>query len=153
MQQSPLPEDRMVTEDKLSRGALIITNLSEDDGLKLKEEQTERRKRLIIIGIDRTNDVCYGSVLINTRMHYSTTMPTEYIATQYLLAQKFYPAFLVYDSYVDCGQIFAIPMSKLLAGEYYGVLNDADEKGIFDVLETTTTLSTKIKKRFGIRRR
>lgn len=57
------------------------------------------------------------------------------------------------DRYVDCGVLFAFPMDKLLTGEYYGLLTENDKTGLFDVLETTDTLSTKQKKRFGIRRR
>ena len=38
-------------------------------------------------------------------------------------------------------------------GEYFGTLSEQDKHGIFEILETTETLSTKLKKRFGIRRR
>ena len=76
-----------------------------------------------------------------------------YLLSQYLLTQKNYPSFLKYDSYVDCGMIFAIPVEKLLSGEYYGVLTDEDREMIFDILETTDTLTTKEKKRYRIRRR
>lgn len=48
---------------------------------------------------------------------------------------------------------FAIPIEKLLKGEYYGKLTEEDQCNLFDILETTETLSTKQKKRFGIKRR
>lgn len=58
-----------------------------------------------------------------------------------------------YDSYVDCGVLFSIPFDKLKKGSFYGILNDYDRQRIFDILETTDTLSTKDKKRYGIKRR
>lgn len=41
----------------------------------------------------------------------------------------------------------------MLKGEYFGILSEQDKQGIFEILETTDTLSTKHKKRFGIRLR
>lgn len=61
-----------------------------------------------------------------------------------------YPEFLKYDSYVDCGMLFSIPLEKLMEGEYFGSLTDSDLQGIFDILKTTETLTNKEKKRFGI---
>lgn len=58
-----------------------------------------------------------------------------------------------YDSYVDCAGIIPCSTEKLLSGEYFGELNDNDRKCIWDILETTDTLTTKQKKRFGIKRR
>lgn len=75
------------------------------------------------------------------------------MSTQYLLHQKDYPEFLKYDSFVDCAMLFSIPLEKLMDGEYFGTLTEADLKGIFDILETTETLTTKEKKRYGIKRR
>ena len=66
------------------------------------------------------------------------------------LHQTDYPEFLKYDSYVDCGMLFSIPLEKLMEGEYFGSLTDSDLQGIFDVLKTTETLTNKEKKRFGI---
>ncbi|MBR6279421.1 MAG: hypothetical protein IKR41_11805, partial [Bacteroidales bacterium] len=69
------------------------------------------------------------------------------------LKQKNYPEYLDYDSYVDCGVLFAISFDTLKSGEYYGTLNANDTAAIFDILETTKAISTKDKKRFNIRRR
>ena len=72
---------------------------------------------------------------------------------QYKLTQENYPEFLDYDSFADCGMLFSIPIGKLQVGEYFGKLNEGDMKNLFDILETTETLSTKQKKRYGIKRR
>ncbi len=64
--------------------------------------------------------------------------------------QTDYPEFLKYDSFVDCGMLFSIPLKKLMEGEYFGTLTSQDLQGIFEVLKTTETLTNKEKKRFGI---
>lgn len=153
MQKAFVAEQRKVTNERLEIGALILTILSGEDGLVLKDGRTEKPKRIILIGVDRDNGVCYGSVLVNTDMNPRANYSEEYLTAQYLLSRESYPEFLRYDSFVDCGVVFAIPIEKLVKGEYYGKLTEEDRRNLFDILETTETLSTKQKKRFGIKRR
>ena len=153
MQEAFKAEQRKVTVERLEVGALILTVLSGEDGLVFKDGRTEKPKRLIIIGVDKDNEVCYGSVLVNTDMNPRANYSEEYLTAQYMQKQENYPEFLRYDSYADCGVLFAIPIEKLLNGEYYGKLTDDDKINLFDILETTETLSTKQKKRFSIKRR
>lgn len=153
MQEAYKADSRKVTADRLEVGALILTVLSGEDGLVFKDGRTEKPKRLVIIGVDKDNDVCYGSVLVNTDMNPRANYSEEYLIAQYMLSQEAYPEFLRYDSFADCGVLFAIPIEKLLKGEYYGKLTEEDQRNLFDILETTETLSTKQKKRFGIKRR
>ena len=54
LQDSYLSNERAVTDKKIVPGALILTILSTDDGLVLKN-RTSKPKRLIIIGVDRKN--------------------------------------------------------------------------------------------------
>lgn len=61
LQQEFLKKARKVTDERIEIGALITTILSEEDGLKLKH-RTEKPKKLVIIGVDRVNEVCYGSI-------------------------------------------------------------------------------------------
>lgn len=153
LQTAYLADQRKVAEERLEIGALIRTVLSVEDGLVFKNGRTEKPKRLVIIGIDKENGVCYGSVLVNTNQNPRASYSEEYLTAQYMLNQENYPEFLDYDSFADCGVLFSIPISKLLSGEYFGKLNEADLKNLFDILETTETLSTKQKKRYGIKRR
>ena len=146
-------KEHEVTEERLVRGALILTILSEDDGLTFNNGRTSKPKRLVVIGIDKRQELCYGSVLVNTKMNPKASYSDEFLSAQYLLQQKNYSDFLDYDSFVDCGVIFSIPLQKLKSGTYYGLLNEEDLSSIMDILETTDTLSTKQKKQFGIRRR
>ena len=46
--------------------------------------------------------------------------------------------------------LFSIPLEKLMKGEYFDTLTDSDLHGIFDILKTTETLTSKEKKIFGI---
>ena len=146
-------EYRTVTPEKLEVGALIETVLGEDDGLVFKNGRHLKPKKLIVIGVDKETGTCYGSVLVNTNMNPKANYSEPYLAAQYLLKQENYENFLRYDSFVDCGEVFSFSIDKLLSGEYFGTLNEQDKQGIFEILETTDTLSTKLKKRFGIRRR
>lgn len=153
MQEAYKAEQHKVTVERLEIGSLILTVLSGEDGLVLKDGRSEKPKRLIIVGVDKDNRVCYGSVLVNTDMNPRANYSDEYLTAQYLLSQENYPEFLRYDSFADCGMLFTIPIEKLLKGKYYGKLTKDDLHNLFDILETTETLSTKEKKRFGIRRR
>ena len=146
-------EYRTVTPEKLEVGALIETILGEDDGLVIKNGRQSKPKKLIIVGVDKEAGTCYGSVLVNTNMNPRANYSEPYLAAQYLIKQEEYERFLRYDSYVDCGEVFSFSISKLLNGEYFGKLTEEDLQGVFDILETTDTISTKVKKRFGIRRR
>ena len=131
LQKSYLDNLRKVTEDKLEIGSLV-------------------RKKLVIIGVDKEKKVCYGSVLVNTKMSPKAAYSDSFLSAQYLLHQTDYPEFLKYDSFVDCGMLFSIPLKKLMEGEYFGTLTSQDLQGIFEVLKTTETLTNKEKKRFGI---
>lgn len=80
-------------------------------------------------------------------------LQAEYLRQQRQVKCESYPEFLDYDSYVDCGELFSIPIERLKQGEFFGFLNDEDRKEIFNLLETSDIFSTKQKKRYGIRRR
>ena len=153
LQANYLAKEREVTDERIQQGALILTVLSEEDGMVFKNGRTGKPKRMIIIGVDTANDICYGSVLVNTKMSPKSRFSDEYLSAQYMLSQKDYPEFLDYDSYADCGELFSISIRKLKQGVYFGILKDKDMRGVMDILETTDTLSTKQKKRFGIKRR
>jgi hypothetical protein len=146
-------QQREVTDDRIAVGSLIRTILSETDGLTFKDGRKEKPKRLIVIGVDREIALCFGSVLVNTKPSPKADFSEEYLTAQYELKQKDYPEFLKYNSYVDCGELFSIPIERLKQGEFYGFLTDADREGIFNILETSDIFSTKEKKRYGIHRR
>ena len=153
LQAEYLRQQRQVTDERIAVGALIRTMLSETDGLVFKNGRTEKPKRLVVIGVDHEQALCFGSVLVNTKLNPKAQYSAEYLSAQYELKQKDYPEFLQYNSYVDCGELFSISIEKLKQGEFFGFLNDEDCKGIFDILETSDIFSTKQKKRYGIRRR
>ena len=150
LQKAYLDNLRQVTEEKLEIGSLIRTIISIDEGLVFKDGRKQKPKKLVIIGVNKVNKVCYGSVLVNSKMSPKAAYSASFLSAQYLLRQSDYPDFLKYDSYVDCGMLFSIPLEKLMDGEYFGTLTDDDLKGIFDILKTTETLTNKEKKRFGI---
>ena len=153
LQAEYLRQQREVTDERIAVGALIRTVLSEADGLTFKDGRKEKPKRLVVIGVDRQNALCFGSVLVNTKMNPQAQYSAEYLTAQYELKQENYPEFLDYNSFVDCGELFSIPIERLKQGEFFGFLSDADREGIFHILETSDIFSTKQKKRYGIHRR
>lgn len=58
---------RQVTEDKLSIGSLVRTVISVDEGLVFKDGRKQKPKKLVIVGVDKEKEICYGSVLVNTK--------------------------------------------------------------------------------------
>ena len=153
LQTEYLRQQRQVTDERIAVGALIRTMLSETDGLVFKNGRTEKPKRLVVIGVDHEQALCFGSVLVNTKLNPKAQYSAEYLSAQYELKQENYPEFLDYNSFVDCGELFSIPVERLKQGEFFGFLTDEDRNGIFDLLETSDIFSTKQKKRYGIRRR
>ena len=153
LQAEYLHQQRQVTDERIAVGALIRTMLSETDGLVFKNGRTEKPKRLVVIGVDHQQALCFGSVLVNTKLNPKAQYSAEYLSAQYELKQENYPEFLDYNSFVDCGELFSIPVERLKQGEFFGFLTDEDRNGIFDLLETSDIFSTKQKKRYGIRRR
>lgn len=151
LQKSYLENIRKVTEEKLGIGCLIRTVISIEEGLVFKDGRKQKPKKLVIIGVDKVKKICYGSVLVNTKMSPKAAYSPSFLSAQYLLHQSDYQDFLKYDSYVDCGMLFSIPLEKLLHGEYFGTLLEKDLNGIFDILRNTETLTNKEKKRFGIK--
>lgn len=146
-------QQRKVTDDRIAVGSLIRTILSENDGLTFKDGRKEKPKRLVVTGVDRDTALCFGSVLVNTKPSPKAEYSAEYLMAQYELKQEDYPEFLQYNSYVDCGELFSIPIEKLKQGEFFGFLTESDREGIFNILETSDIFSTKEKKRYGIHRR
>jgi hypothetical protein len=153
LQAEYLRQQRQVTDERIAVGALIRTMLSESDGLVFKNGRTEKPKRLVVIGLDHEQALCFGSVLVNTKLNPKAQYSAEYLSAQYELKKENYPEFLDYNSFVDCGELFSIPIERLKQGEFFGFLTDEDRNGIFDLLETSDIFSTKQKKRYGIRRR
>lgn len=143
---------RTVTTEKLKPGALIITYFT-DEEIVIRDGRKKKPKKLIIIGYDKNTDTYYGSIFVNTNENPKADFSEEFKASQYLLRKENYDDFLRYDSFVDCAQIIPCSKEKLLSGEYYGELNEEDHKNVWEILETTDTLNTKQKKRYGIRRR
>ena len=150
LQQEYLAQLRKVTKEKIKKGSLIRTILSQKDGLNLTDGRKEKPKLIVIVGYDNENDVYYGSVLVNTNMNPRAAYSDEYLQAQYMLKKEDYPEFLSYDSYADCGVLFPVSLEKLLSGEYFGELNKTDLKGICNILINTDTISAKNKKRFGL---
>lgn len=58
LQASFREKEQKVTDDRLQPGALILTVLSEEEGLVFKNGRSEKPKRMVLIGVDKLNE--YG---------------------------------------------------------------------------------------------
>ena len=77
LQKNYLDNLRKVTEEKLEIGSLVRTVISIEEGLVFKDGRKQKPKKLVIIGVDKVKKVCYGSVLVNTKMMVSTSNPSH----------------------------------------------------------------------------
>lgn len=75
LQKTYLDNLRKVTEDKLEIGSLVRTVISIEEGLVFKDGRKQKPKKLVIIGVDKVKKVCYGSVLVNTKMSPKELIP------------------------------------------------------------------------------
>lgn len=157
LQAEYLRQQRQVTDERIAVGALIRTMLSETDGLVFKNGRTEKPKRLVVIGVDHEQALCFGSVLVNTKLNPKAQYSAEYLSAQYELKQENYPEFLDYNSFVDCGELFSIPVERLKQGEFFSLPTSFQPSAISlqpsDLRPLSDIFSTKQKKRYGIRRR
>ena len=88
LQAEYLRQQRHVTDERIAVGALIRTILSEADGLVFKNGRTEKPKRLVVIGVDHEQALCFGSVLVNTKLNPKAQYSAEYLSAQYELKQE-----------------------------------------------------------------
>ena len=87
LQKTYLDNLRKVTEDKLEIGSLVRTVISIEEGLVFKDGRKQKPKKLVIIGVDKVKKVCYGSVLVNTKMSPKAAYSDSFLSAQYLLHQ------------------------------------------------------------------
>ena len=85
LQKSYLDNLRKVTEEKIEIGSLIRTVISIDEGLVFKDGRKQKPKKLVIIGVDKVEKICYGSVLVNTKMSPKAAYSASFLSAQYRL--------------------------------------------------------------------
>ena len=88
LQQQYLAQLRKVTAEKLVRGSLVRTVISEEEGLNLTDGRREKPKLMVIVGCDISRTTFYGSVLVNTNMNPRAAYSAEYLSAQYMLKQQ-----------------------------------------------------------------
>ena len=134
-------------EENLQKGHILFVPLSEEEGLVVKGGYPDQNKFITIVGI-ATDGSIIGSLLINTDPNETTP---ELRACQYQLRRSDYPMILDYNSWLDCSQLFRIPINKILAkGKYCGKITNNDWGYIERFLVSTDVLSNAEKREFGI---
>ncbi len=72
--------------------------------------------------------------------------------SQYPLLHRMYPGFLKYDSWLDCSDIFEIPIRRIeeRGGRVIGHLTADDKERILEFLKTTELIDNVTKRNFGL---
>lgn len=136
-----------ITDEKLVPGRIIEIELSEEDGLKLKNGYKTRRKYIVIISVDNDR-VIYASFLINTDSYDITD---ELADLQYPLLEKDYPKLLKHKSYLDCSYLLPIDRTRLKEeGKDKGTLTQRDLEDAIQAIKDSKTIEPKTKKKYNL---
>jgi len=136
-----------ITDEKLVPGRIVEIELSEDDGLILKDGYKTRNKYIVLISVD-DDRVIYASFLINSKRNDITN---ELADLQYPIRFKDYPDLLKYESYLDCSFLLPIERVRLISdGKDRGRLTDADLSDALVEIINSKTISPKLKKKFNL---
>ena len=136
-----------VTDEKLVPGRIIEIELSEDDGLTLKDGYKTRKKYIVIISVDNDR-VIYASFLINSASYDITP---ELADLQYPLNKKDYPTLLDHKSFLDCSTLFPIERTRLKTeGKDRGILTKSDLEDAIETIKNSKTIEPKIKKKYNL---
>lgn len=136
-----------ITDEKLVPGRIIEIELSEEDGLKLKNGYKKRRKYIVIISVDNDR-VIYASFLINTDSYDITD---ELANLQYPLFEKDYPKLLKHKSYLDCSYLLPIDRTRLKEeGKDKGTLTQRDLEDAIQAIKDSKTIEPKTKKIYNL---
>lgn len=147
-------EYETMTPEKLEKGSLVdgvvITFTDEKDPSRTKTKP----KKVIILSLKQGTKDTYGYLVINTEPGYSTdsTIEKEVADSQYLIKCDSYEKILDYDSYVNCTEIAEETSDFFMGGTYCGKLEENDLTKIWEILSTSSIITTKIKKAYRIPR-
>jgi hypothetical protein len=130
-------------------GKVLKMNLTEEDGIVLKDGAEGRNKYFVVVGCDVDNGLV-GSLLVNSNINENAINTKELLDCQFPLKKKDYD-FLKYDSYLDCSKLFELSKVKILGrGVEKGELTSDDKQLVLEHLRNSEVISTKLKKRYHI---
>jgi hypothetical protein len=142
-------KNKQITDNSFFTGKVLKMALTEEDGIVLKNNATERNKYFAVIGQNQDKGLV-GSLLVNSDVNTNIINTKELLDCQFPLQKDEY-AFLDYDSYLDCSELFEIDKIKILKkGTEEGELTEKDKALIMEHLRSSEFISTKLKKRYKI---
>ena len=130
----------------VSVGDVFLVEMDESDGITPKDGDTSRNKFFIVLGFDSLGNA-YGGVVINSRVNQRM----EQIVQDYQMPISCtkYP-FLKHDSFVNCIRLKTVPLAKLTAGRFKGVVESEDVTLITETVKTSPRERAARLRRFGI---
>ncbi|MDR2384137.1 MAG: hypothetical protein LBD80_00545 [Tannerella sp.] len=140
---------KQITDNSFSIGKVLKMALTEEDGIVLKNNETERSKYFVVVGQDRDKGLV-GSLLVNSNVNFNVINTKELLDCQFPLRKENY-AFLDYNSYLDCSELFEMDKIKIIKrGTEKGELTERDKMLIMEHLYNSDVISVKLKKRYKI---
>jgi hypothetical protein len=138
-----------ITDASFAPGKVLRMDLTEEDGLILKNGAKDRAKFFIVIGQDIDQGIV-GSLLINSNINPNAIRTKELLDCQFPLKSKDYN-FLDHDSYLNCSKIFPLDKVKIRQeAKEIGSLNAGDLSLVIDHIKNSEVISMKEKKRYSI---
>ena len=136
-----------VKQENLVKGQIIKMELFNTDGLKLKNGNTERYKRFVIVGFTPDGKVLC-TALINSECHVKNP---DVRACNILLKQSDYSGTLIHDSWLNCSQLFELDKNRVLKeGKNHGALLEKDYKKVQDCFKNTNVITEADKEYYGL---
>jgi len=130
-------------------GNVYRVSLGKNDGLTVCESKEFKIKYFIVVGIDRTNGIIYGGLLISSKPPYTASF--EMLDYQYLIKSKINP-FLNKDSWINCTRIFPAAKEKLTYSNFIGCLDNESTYYIIAAIldENNPVITNKERKKYNI---
>lgn len=120
----------------LRLGDVIYLNLYPEDGLILKNYNS-RKKYFLYLGSDGEK-IILGGLLINSKINQN--LPPEIKDHHYPLSKNT-NTFLEHDSFVNCGELFKIPIDRLEGASIIGKIYGDDLSLIISTLQTSPLIA------------
>ena len=144
-----IPENVLqdIVKQSINVGDVYLVELNQSDGITPKGGDETRHKFFIVLGFDDEGNA-YGGVIINSRINQKMD---QVVKDYHMPIKSTKYAFLQYDSFVDCLQLKIAPLSKLMAGNYKGKIDEEDTELIIGTLKSSPREKAARLKKFKIK--
>ena len=146
MKTNKLHNEKPITSQSFEVGKILKMDITKNEGLIIKDNYQSRLKFFVVIG-QKINEGIVGVFLINSKIN-----PKALADYQFPLNMKDYSDVLIYDSYLDCSDIFVLDKVKIYNnGLEIGKLTEKDLKLVIYTIERSEILTPIEKSDYGFK--